>query len=364
MAQTVVAHLLFVCLFLTFQETFISGQVDDFLRAEYDQNKLPEYPGLQVYRQLETILNDKVKDESVEANLAYLDKVSTKFSDADVKPSALIDAVKLFMALKFVVDEKRCDSLAARAWMANLRALLKGSKKLARLDALIRHQFELIVATCTPLVEKNLQEAIQTIPDHSYTNLTAYLSDEFISQWSDRANYEPGAGVQWKKMNPDLNWSKEPLTLQELMLRQLFRVMGDRKQPLGEYRVKETGEKWPIMLHPEVLKGHLDRNLVRPCTGYVNETSPKALWLIYQVARYEGEQWLDEFLNERSHQFLADLFRFEFCHLDGQTVGTQLWKFYFHTAKEREAVEIEPGESVEHATSVDDDDFIECSEII
>lgn len=327
------------------------SRADHFVKVDGYTNKLPEYPGLQVYRQLDDLLREKINNNSLEANTGYLKRVLYISEQGPVRSKELNDAINLILVLKFVVDEQRCDNLASGAVWLNFEAVNEAMEEkllrddddlqIPRIDSLFRQCFEKIVATCAPLAEENLEREIESIQDDGYRNLTAYLSEHFISQWSERANFVPGIGIRWKKMNPELDWSKGPFNQHELMLQQLFLQLDRHPQPLdGQelYYLTKNGERWPKIVDQQVLMDLIDARIVRPCRSYRDQVEANVFELMYQAANYNGQELTDKYLETRSHRFLANLFRYEFCHLDAFVVGGELWQFYLEATSALEEV--------------------------
>lgn len=329
------------------QLTLMACRAEQQFKPLKSNYQVPDYPGLLVYHELEDILRDKVKTDSLETNFAYLDDLLDKLEGRAVKPRALIGAVRLILALRVALDEQRCDYVAAKATALNLNALeneneqlgdLKNKKtdnkelkRLLRLDIIIRRSVERIAAQCGPQVEENLELAIKSIDDDGYTNLTSYLSQEFISNWTEWAKSKPGQGIQWKKINQSLSWSRHPFNQQELMLQQLFRLTSQKPELVAgepEFREANGEEKWPTIGKQQVIKNLIQAVIVRPCMSYLKLVENNVFKLINTVAKYHGPEWTDRFLEQRSSQFLYDLFRYEFCHLEAPVLGHQLWKTY------------------------------------
>lgn len=306
---------------------------------DYDRNKVPEFPGVHVYQQLDQKLQDQVKSDSLEANWAQLEEMSDKLAKLDPPPKSLIDAVRLVLALRIAADEKRCDNFAYRAVSLNLNA--KGAEKVTRLNFIIKGYVERILGECAPIVEQNLEAAIKGIQDDAYTNLTSYLSDEFISQWSEKAKSEPGIGLDLKKINLELDWSRKPFNQQQLLLDQIFRLSDEHPQPDGHdmfYRTK-TGEKWPKITEQQYMRSLIQTKLVKPCMSYLKQVDNNVFKLVYTATRYYGQEWGASLLDKRSAQFLAHLFRYEFCQLEVPIMTNKLWKFYVDWTKGLNAIE-------------------------
>lgn len=344
--------ILIITLLISLEVSTTSAHLDESLKADYERNILPGYPGLQVYRELDAILAREIKDVSLEANFDHLDNLLRELEQRPVRLESLIDAVKLVRALKYVVDEQRCDFLAWRVVGFNFEALVHASipaggqneppQQLSRLELLIRPYFDKIVATCEPLVEDNLERAIKLADPGMYGNLTAYLSDDFISKWSKKGSAVAEIGIQWRKMNPSLSWLKGPCNQHELILQQLFGLVQEHPQPIDGkelFYVTKSGQKWAKIVDQKILDGLIKQKVVVPCASYLKEVGNDVFPLMYLAVSYNGPDWADKFLERRSDRFVADLFRYEFCHLQPVRLAYQLWKYYSYSTMERDVVQ-------------------------
>lgn len=322
---------------LAVHSALVAGQVDEHLKPDYDRNKVPEYPGLQVFHELDELLRKDVKEDSAEANFAHLEELSDKLPRRVVKPKALIEAVRIVLAFKHAVEEHRCDALALKVWTTGQKVLAEGSKNLSRLEPLIKAHLSQIMTTCTESVEENLERAIKSIEEDGYQQLTGYVSDDFIAQWSELSKSQPDIGIEFRKMNLSLSWSRQPFNQHDLLLDQLFRVTEEHPQPVNGrelYYEKKNGDKWPKIAKQQPLKDLIRQKIITPCMGYLNKVDMNVFRLIYAAAKLNGAHWIDSFLAKRSDSFMANLFRYEFCHLEPPVIGHQLWRHYWFSTRE------------------------------
>lgn len=253
----------------------------------------------------------------------------------------MMEAVELILSLKFAADQKLCDHFAFQSVQSNSDAIFDfiGEAKRGapeepiqpmRVLILNKSCFIKIVPTCISLVEDNVERAIRSIDDDGYKNLTAYLSDDFISRWLEKGKSMPTPGIEWKKMNANLSWSSNPFNQQELMLQQMFNVTQERPDPSrGEdlFYALRSGEMWPRIAEYQVFEELVRATIVAPCTSYLRHVGKDALDLLYMLEKRE-KNTTSRLVENRPDAFLAELFRYEFCHLDEVRLSQQLWRFY------------------------------------